>query len=392
MSSMGSELAGALRLEGLTKLYGEHLALDGVSLDARAGEFVTLLGASGSGKTTTLRCVAGFLKPDSGRVFLNGRDITGLAIHERNIGMVFQNYALFPHMTAADNVAFPLQVRKLPRAEIQRRVAEALELVHLGGLGGRYPRQLSGGQQQRVALARAIVFRPPLLLMDEPLGALDKKLREAMQIEITRISRELGVTVIYVTHDQEEALAMSDRIAVYHQGRIEQLGTGEELYEHPATLFVASFMGESSIFRGRLERDLSGAYLANERRRIPVAEAACARLGLRHGQPAALVVRPERVRVRGAAERNGASASVRGVLREVVYLGSARKYLVDLGGEQQVLARVAAGAEQDWPSVGQEVTVSWDLEYGVLVADEAAEGAPPGAAAPAESAALEASR
>src|SRR5581483_8600606 len=276
---------GALRLEGLTKLYGEHAALADVSLDVRGGEFITLLGPSGSGKTTTLRCVAGFVRPDAGRVYLD----------ERDIGMVFQNYALFPHMTAAANVAFPLEVRKLARAEIARRVQEALELVHLGGLGGRYPRQLSGGQQQRVALARAIVFRPPLLLMDEPLGALDKNLREAMQLEISRISRELGVTVLYVTHDQEEALAMSDRIAVYHQGRIEQLGSGEDLYERPATLFVAEFMGESTVFRGRVERDGADAWLASAAARLPIDPAACAALGLGTGERAALVVRPERL-------------------------------------------------------------------------------------------------
>jgi putative spermidine/putrescine transport system ATP-binding protein len=368
----GQSSTGALRLSELTRDYGEVRALDGVSLDVRAGEFVTLLGASGSGKTTTLRCVAGFLKPDAGRVFLDDRDITDVAIHARNIGMVFQNYALFPHMTAADNVAFALTVLHVPRNEVQRRVAEALAIVHLTDQAGRYPRQLSGGQQQRVALARAIVFRPPLLLMDEPLGALDKRLREAMQVEITRISRELGVTVLYVTHDQEEALAMSDRIAVYRQGRIEQVGRGEDLYERPASLFVASFMGESSIFRGRVESDLSGTYLNDGRRRIPVAEVAGGRLGVEPGQRAALVVRPERMRVRGSGAGSdvGPGSMLRGVLRDAVYLGSSRKYLVDVGDGQQVLVRAAAGGPEVWPNVGEEVVVSWDVEDGVLVRDD----------------------
>jgi putative spermidine/putrescine transport system ATP-binding protein len=290
---------------------------------------------------------------------------------------VFQNYALFPHMTAADNVAFALRVRHVPRAELQQRVAEALDVVDLTAQASRYPRQLSGGQQQRVALARAIVFRPPLLLMDEPLGALDKKLREAMQVEITRIGRELGVTVLYVTHDQEEALAMSDRIAVYRRGRIEQVGAGEELYERPATLFVASFMGESSIFRGQFERDLSGTYLDDGRRRIPVAEASGRRLGVQPGQRAALVVRPERMQVCSSASGKSDSPRprLRGVPREVVYLGSSRKYLIDLVDGPEVVVRVAAGTQRELPSIGQEVTVSWELEHGVLVRDDEAEPA-----------------
>jgi putative spermidine/putrescine transport system ATP-binding protein len=368
----GPHLTGALRLADLTRYYGDVRAVDGVSLDVRTGEFITLLGASGSGKTTMLRCVAGFLKPDHGRVFLDGRDITDLAVHQRNIGMVFQNYALFPHMTAAENVAFALQVRHVNRPEIKRRVGEALEIVDLTAQADRYPRQLSGGQQQRVALARAIVFRPPLLLMDEPLGALDKQLRETMQIEINRISRELGVTVLYVTHDQEEALAMSDRIAVFRHGRIEQLGTGEELYERPTTLFVAGFMGESSIFHGRLQRDASGAYLDSGQRRLPVDEPAVSRLEVQSGEPAALVVRPERMRLLSSDAAEHTGACLRGVVYDAVYLGSARKYHVRLDDGQQVVVRVGAAAQREWPTTGQEVHVTWDLEHGVLVrADDA---------------------
>ena len=221
----------------------------------RRGEFVTLLGPSGSGKTTTLRMIAGFTSPTGGSIEIDGQDMTRVPPHRRDVGMVFQNYALFPHMTAAQNVAFPLRMRKQSRAEIDRRVGDALDLVKLRHLADRYPRQLSGGQQQRIALARAVVFEPRLLLMDEPLGALDRKLREALQLEIIRISRELGATVLYVTHDQEEALVMSDRIAIFNEGRIEQLGSGEDLYDRPASLFVADFIGESNILRGRYEAD-----------------------------------------------------------------------------------------------------------------------------------------
>jgi ABC-type Fe3+/spermidine/putrescine transport system ATPase subunit len=199
--------------------------------------------------------VAGFMAPTAGSIEIDGSDMTRVPPYRRDVGMVFQNYALFPHMTAADNVAFPLRMRRRPSAEIKKRVADALELVKLGGYGDRYPRQLSGGQQQRVALARAVVFEPRLLLMDEPLGALDRKLRESLQLEIIRVSRELGATVLYVTHDQEEALVMSDRIAIFSAGRIEQLGSGEDLYDRPASLFVADFIGESNILRGRYEAD-----------------------------------------------------------------------------------------------------------------------------------------
>ncbi|MFN8186100.1 MAG: ABC transporter ATP-binding protein [Gaiellales bacterium] len=254
--------SGILSLDRVTKRYGSICACDQVSLEVQAGEFVTLLGPSGSGKTTTLRIVAGFVRPDEGNVVLDERDLTLLPPHKRDIGMVFQHYALFPHMTAGDNVAFPLKMRGVKGSERRQRAQKALELVHLAGLDNRFPSQLSGGQQQRVALARAIVFSPTLLLMDEPLGALDKKLREALQLEISHLSRRLGGTVVYVTHDQEEALAMSDRIAIYNEGRIEQIGTGQELYERPASLFVASFMGESNIFTGRLETHAGGAEVA----------------------------------------------------------------------------------------------------------------------------------
>ncbi|MFN8232231.1 MAG: ABC transporter ATP-binding protein [Actinomycetota bacterium] len=223
-----------------------------MSIEIQAGEFLTFLGESGSGKTTTLLMVAGFESPSSGRVVLDGKDITGRPAHRRNLGMVFQNYALFPHMTVFENVAFALKRRSQPADVIRARVTKALELVHLGGLEARYPRELSGGQQQRVALARATVYSPPVLLMDEPLSALDKRLRQNLQGEIQRIHRNLGTTIVYVTHDQEEALALSDRVALMRHGRIEQVGTPEEMYERPATAYTASFLGEANLLKGTI--------------------------------------------------------------------------------------------------------------------------------------------
>jgi putative spermidine/putrescine transport system ATP-binding protein len=283
----------ALAIRGLRRRFGDVMAVDGVDLDVAKGEFITLLGPSGSGKTTTLRVVAGFLAADEGSIEIDGQEMRNVPPYKRDVGMVFQNYALFPHMTAAQNVAFPLQMRGVSRTEQRERIAEALEMVKLPKHGERYPRQLSGGQQQRVALARAIVFRPRLLLMDEPLGALDKKLREALQLEIMRISRQLGSTVIYVTHDQEEALVMSDRIAIFDQGRIQQLGSGEDLYERPRSTFVADFVGESNLLRGRLEREDGAAWLVHGTWRWRVDPALAEAQGVGEDGPAALVVRPE---------------------------------------------------------------------------------------------------
>jgi putative spermidine/putrescine transport system ATP-binding protein len=369
---------GALSLKQVSKRYAELNAVDDVSFDVAPGEFVTLLGPSGSGKTTTLRIIAGFIAPSAGGVVLNGRNLTGVAPYKRDIGMVFQNYALFPHMTGGDNIAFPLQMRGVKRAEAARRVEQALELVHLGGLANRYPRQLSGGQQQRVALARAIVFNPSLLLMDEPLGALDKKLREALQLEIMRISRQVGVTVVYVTHDQEEALVMSDRIAIYNQGRIEQQGTGEELYERPASLFVADFVGESNIFRGRLDATGADAAVVRDDWRLRVAPRAPASAGLANGDAAAVVVRPERLRVRAAERAPGSSGAPRdvaanafpGVVREVIYLGSTRKYVVELRDGTTVQSRVQVGQDSGELAPGSAAEISWTIDSSVLVRDE----------------------
>lgn len=238
-----------LKIIDVSKYYGSFLALDRVSLECKPGEFVTILGSSGSGKTTLLKTIAGFEPSSSGVILLNNSDVANRKAYDRNIGMLFQNYALFPHMTIAENIAYPLKLRKVPKDEIKKRVKEMIAMVKLNGMENRYPRQLSGGQQQRVALARAIVYNPPLLLLDEPLGALDKNLRHDMQFEIKRITKELGMTTISVTHDQEEAFSMSDKICIMSSGRIQQFGTPEEIYEHPKNRFVAEFMGTTNIIK-----------------------------------------------------------------------------------------------------------------------------------------------
>jgi putative spermidine/putrescine transport system ATP-binding protein len=361
----------ALVLHDLVRRFVDVSAVDGVNLEVRDGEFLTLLGPSGSGKTTTLRMIAGFLSPSSGSIEIGGTDMTRVPPYRRDVGMVFQNYALFPHMTAGQNVAFPLEMRRIARPEINKRVGEALALVRLEDLANRYPRQMSGGQQQRIALARAVVFSPRLLLMDEPLGALDKKLREALQLEIVRISRELGATVIYVTHDQEEALVMSDRIAIFNQGRIEQLGSGEDLYDRPVSMFVADFIGESSILRGTLEQRSEGAFLARNGDRWQVGEATLDRAGLADGAAGALVVRPERMRIGGPAEKPppGANA-VEATVAAVLYLGSDRKYELTLrDGGRAVVRQQIGGGERDWRT-GDPVMLWWPVESGVLVADD----------------------
>ncbi|WP_404294933.1 ABC transporter ATP-binding protein (plasmid) [Microvirga sp. RSM25] len=242
---------GGIALRGVRKRYGTAVAVDGVSLDISPGEFVSLLGPSGSGKTTTLMMIAGFETPDTGQILLDGKDITRLPPHRRELGIIFQNYALFPHMTVADNVAYPLRMRRMAKAEVKSRVDRVLEQVQLGALADRYPHQMSGGQQQRVAIARALVFDPPVLLLDEPLGALDKKLRQHLRAEIKALHKEVGKTMIYVTHDQEEALAMSDRVAVMHEGRIRQASSPRDIYSRPAELFVASFVWGSEPHSGQ---------------------------------------------------------------------------------------------------------------------------------------------
>jgi spermidine/putrescine ABC transporter ATP-binding subunit len=349
--------AGAsVRIVGLVKDFDAVRAVDDVSLDVRAGEFLSLLGPSGSGKTTILMSTAGFERPTAGGIFVGDREVTHAPPNKRNIGMVFQKYALFPHLSIFDNVAFPLRRRRVKKDEVERRVAEALEMVRLTGYEKRKPAQLSGGQQQRVALARATVFRPPLLLMDEPLGALDKKLRGQVQLEIKHLQRRLGTTVIYVTHDQDEALTMSDRVAVINEGRLEQIGTPEDLYERPVNPFVADFVGEMNF--------IAGTMVSREADRCSVA--------LRHGptvdallgpevtaQPGVCVrvaIRPERIGVTGTDADRDANV---GTVRETIYAGDRFTVMVELSPGELVTARLPAGGEQASWRAGDRVALDW---------------------------------
>jgi putative spermidine/putrescine transport system ATP-binding protein len=354
----------SLELKDLRKHYADQVAVDGIDLQIAPGEFVTFLGPSGSGKTTTLNMIAGFTDLDAGEILMDGRPIGRLRPHKRDIGVVFQHYALFPHMTARGNVSFPLRQRRMARRDVARRATEALDLVGLGDYCDRYPRQLSGGQQQRVALARAIVFNPRVLLMDEPLGALDKKLREALQLEIKRVHREVGITFVYVTHDQEEALALSDRIAVFNGGRIEQVGDARELYDRPRTLFVAEFVGESNRLRGHYERNGSGGILRRQEVKLRVPEAT-GRLST--GSEAVLVVRPEHVSVLASAEPpDGRENRLEGTVVDVMYLGSSRKVEVRLPDGHTVIAREQP---ERWRPVahGDRVTVGFSCRESVLL-------------------------
>ena len=342
---------GRLELSKLTKRHGDFLAVDSLDLGVASGEFLTLLGPSGSGKTTTLMMVAGFTTPTSGDILLNGSSIAGLAPERRNIGVVFQNYALFPHMSVGENVAFPLKMRKQTRAAIVDKVRFAMALVRLDGLGERLPRQLSGGQQQRVAIARALVFEPDLLLMDEPLGALDKNLRAQMQFELKRLHHELGVTVVYVTHDQEEALTMSDRVALMNKGVIEQVGTARDLYERPVNRFVAEFIGESNLIEGRLVEQ--GCFATDAGVRFPVASNG----DLRVGDRGLLVARPEKFSL---AAPSFSSTGVAGRISEHVYVGDFTRYRVVLQGGLSLTIKVQNNRSALSTRAGDEVRIFLD--------------------------------
>ncbi|HEX8860681.1 MAG TPA: ABC transporter ATP-binding protein [Actinomycetes bacterium] len=365
----------AIELLGVNKRFpsgaAEVVAVEDVELAVGAGEFFSLLGPSGCGKTTTLRMLAGFEEPTSGRILLYGKDMVGVPPYRRDVNMVFQHYALFPHMSVYDNIAFGLRHKKVAKDEIQRRVADALRLVELEGREQRRPRQLSGGQQQRVALARALVNRPRALLLDEPLGALDLKLRRAMQLELKRIQREVGITFVYVTHDQEEALTMSDRLAVMNAGRIEQLGTPRDLYERPATRFVANFLGTSNILGGRLEPAGGSWRLAG----LGAGERVLVHGdGLRSGQEVEIVVRPEKMALHAASEPPpDGQCALRCTVAEVVYLGTSTNYSVVTDGGDQVSvyrqnAAVVPGGEL---AVGQVGWLSWPSEHSYVLGSTA---------------------
>ena len=344
-----------LVIDGLSKSYGAVIALKPTQLSVQSGEFLTLLGPSGSGKTTLLQMVSGLVEPTAGRLLIDGRDETLTPVHKRDVGLVFQHYALFPHLTVAENVGFPLKMRGLAAAEIGRQVAAALDMVQLGHLAKRFPRELSGGQQQRVALARCFVYQPSIILMDEPLGALDKKLREHMQFEIKDLHRKTGATIIYVTHDQEEALALSDRICLMNHAQVEQVGTPRDIYARPKTAFAADFIGISNIFRGRIERNGTGAHLATTSGRLMVS--AC---DLPDNEEMALVVRPEHLSLGGSDDN-----AISGRVAEVVYAGSETRILVD--AETGGLVTVRLSPDKALPRLGENVELSWKPESAVLV-------------------------
>lgn len=358
----------AITMRGLTKRYDSVVAVDGIDLDAQPGEFLTLLGPSGSGKTTTLNMIAGFVDVTDGQLQIDGQSVEDLPPYKRNIGMVFQHYALFPHMTVAANVEYPLRQRKIDKAGRTRMVEDALAMVGLEHLGRRKPKELSGGQQQRVALARAMVYQPRVLLMDEPLGALDKKLRDTLQLEIKRIHGELGTTFVYVTHDQDEALVLSDRIAVFNNARIEQIGTPTELYEFPKSIFVARFLGESSLFYGTVE-EANGVNVGG--RRI-----VATRGGAPVGTRVAVVVRPERIRIAATDDAPSAPNAIPGTVVQEIYLGNARKVEVRLDDDTMVLVRESADGITA-TSPGQRIWLTFQPENAaILAADDATSGVP----------------
>lgn len=356
-------------LSSIDKTYdGESFVARNLNFMIEEGEFLSLLGPSGSGKTTTLMMLAGFEAPSNGTILLGKSRLNETPPHRRNIGMVFQNYALFPHMTVAQNIAFPLSVRKVPRAEQQSRVERALGMIELSHLAERRPAQLSGGQQQRVALARALVFEPKLVLMDEPLGALDKNLREAMQYEIKRIHVRLGVTVVYVTHDQSEALTMSDRIAVFHHGRIQQIAAPKELYEDPVNAFVANFIGENNGLQGRVVA-CDGSYATLE---LTPEVSVRGRVGegIATGGNAILVLRPENVSF--DAEVSGDSNRLTGTIDEVIYCGDHWRLHLTAAGRDGVIMKVPNKTAATPPAPGQVATISWGQDDCKIVAAEGA--------------------
>jgi putative spermidine/putrescine transport system ATP-binding protein len=339
---MTNDAAPAIKFDQVSRHFGEVKAVDQVTLEIRDGEFFSMLGPSGSGKTTCLRMIAGFDKPTSGKIYLYGQDVSDLPPYERDVNTVFQDYALFPHMTIDDNVAYGLMIKGVPKAERIKRVAEMLELVRLPGFGQRRPSQLSGGQRQRVALARALINHPKVLLLDEPLGALDLKLRQQMQVELKSIQQRVGITFIFVTHDQEEALTMSDRIAVFNEGRIIQVGTPSEIYEKPASPFVAGFVGTSNLVSGEAAKRITGSEQM-------------------------FSIRPEKIHL---GSENGATdkdmISVDGVVRDVVYLGLFTRYLVEIEGgtDLVVVEQNLKTTSMDVLSAkGQKVRLHWNKDH-----------------------------
>jgi spermidine/putrescine ABC transporter ATP-binding subunit len=352
-----------LEIRDLTKRFGDFAAVDRLTLDVASGEFLTLLGASGSGKTTTLRMIAGFEVPTAGEILMAGQPITGLPPYKRDINTVFQHYALFPHMSVRQNVEYGLKMRGVPAEERASRVNEALEMVQLARLGARAPRQLSGGQQQRVALARALVNRPRVLLLDEPLGALDLKLRKEMQLELKHLQTGLGITFVYVTHDQEEALTMSDRIVLMRQGGVAQIGTPRDLYDRPTSRYVADFIGETNL--------LPGTVVETRDRIVTLKVGDTVVRGLSDTAPtpgteAWLTVRPEAIDLLGDGHPPAGWNAVSGTVVDTVYAGSLVRAHVEVAGGRRLVANLAPGAA---PAIGAQATLSWAVERGRCVAE-----------------------
>lgn len=339
-----------LQAQKVAKSYGQTQVLADLDVDVYDGELLTLLGPSGSGKTTLLQIICGLVEPTSGRLLIDGKDETWTPVHQRDIGVVFQNYALFPHLTVEENIAFPLRMRRLPSNEINRKVKQVLEMVELGHVATRLPRALSGGQQQRIALARCLVYQPSVILMDEPLGALDRQLRETMQMEIKRIHRESGATIIFVTHDQEEALALSDRICLMNEGKIAQIGSPQEIYERPQTTFVAEFIGLSNILDGQVHGDA----LHTRHGIFPLAA------GGQQAGNAALVIRPEHLRL-GAQGKGG----LEGQVSESIYAGSETRVVVTLASGEKFIVR---SSPQTPLNIGDRVSLDWDVANSRLLA------------------------
>lgn len=359
-----------VELREVTKKFGDVMAADRVSLKVSRGEFFSLLGPSGCGKTTTLRLIAGFEEPTVGEIFINGENVRDKRPYERNVNTVFQSYALFPHLTVAGNIAFGLERKKTPRQKMAKLIDEALDLVRLKGMGDRYPRQLSGGQQQRVALARALVLRPDVLLLDEPLGALDLKLRKAMQLELKSLQEKVGITFVYVTHDQEEALTMSDRIAVMERGRLEQVGTPEEIYEYPRTRFVADFIGVSNFFSGRIiETNEETLFVRTDgglNVALPIDQ------GHTQGQRVQFSVRPEKFRVDPKNRRSDWENQFVGEIANKIYLGDSIHYVITLSPEEKVtvfLKSERTAHQHTSFSVGEKVIISWRRDDAVILRD-----------------------
>jgi spermidine/putrescine transport system ATP-binding protein len=349
-------------LTNITKRYDENTVVQDVSLTVDRGEFVSILGPSGCGKTTTLRMTAGFIQPDEGTVEIRGRVVNHVPPHKRDFAMVFQNYALFPHLSVFDNVAFGLRITKVKRSELRERVARALEAVNLTGFEERRPRQLSGGQQQRVALARAIVMNPAVLLLDEPLSNLDLKMRQSMRLEIKQLQHQLGVTTIFVTHDQEEALTMSDRVIVMNQGRIEQVGTPEQIYEHPQTTFVADFIGVSNLIPGAATA--AGPGVAD----FAIGDEATVRVAVNGVAPASaqrLLVRPEKIRLSPTPDAEPGHNVLPCTIGNVVYMGSVIRYYLRLGGASVICDQVNLGSATFAP--GDQAFASWSPADGALL-------------------------